>query len=560
MYLRQTSRKNKDGSTVRYLQLAHNVWDPEAGCAKAQVIYNFGRADQVDVEALRRLVQSISRFLSPEDALRTQAQLASQESAPLQWVESRPFGGAWLLAQLWERLGIPTAIQKALAERHLRSPVERAIFAMVANRCLAPASKLAVEKWVREEVALPSCPDLPVQQLYRAMDLLLQMQEPLQERVFFSVAHLLNLEVDLLFLDTTSTYFEGEDEDEQDKGLRRRGDSKDHRPDLPQVVIGLAVTRDGIPVRCWVWPGNTADVSVVQEVKRDLVGWKLGRVITVIDRGFTAEENLRDLQRAGGHYIAGEKMQSGKAAVEEALSRPGRYKTVKDNVEVKEIVVGDGEARKRYIVVRNPQEAARDKAKREEILKRINEELAAIGDLEGKAHSKAVCELVSHPVYGRYLKTDSKGRVKVNSTKIREEERLDGKYLLRTSDDTLTTEDVALGFKQLYEVEDALRTLKQTLELRPVYHRLEDRIRAHVLLCWLGLLLIRVAETRTGRQWRDLRSSLQRMHLGRFVGEHGEVEQRTATTEDQKQIFKALGVEDPPLFSHITMARQAAEA
>lgn len=560
MYLRQTSRKNKDGSTVRYLQLAHNVWDAQAGCAKAQVIYNFGRADQVDVDALRRLVQSISRFLSPEDALRTRAQLAGQESAPLQWVESRPLGGAWLLAQLWERLGIPIAIQKALAERNLRSPVERAIFAMVANRCLAPSSKLAVEKWVREEVALPGCPDLAVQQLYRAMDRLLQMQEPLQEQVFFSVATLLNLEVDLLFLDTTSTYFEVEDEDEKGKGLRRRGHSKDHRPDLPQVVIGLAVTRDGIPIRCWVWPGNTADVSVVQEVKRDLVGWKLGRVVTVIDRGFTSEENLRYLQRAGGHYIAGEKMQSGKADVEEALSRPGRYKTVKDNIEVKEIVVGDGEARTRYILVRNPREAARDKAKREEILKRIDEEMGAIGELAGKAHSKAACELVSHPVYGRYLKTDSKGRLKVNTAKIREDERLDGKYLLRTSDDTLSAEDVALGYRQLHEVEDAFRTLKQTLELRPVYHRLEDRIRAHVLLCWLGLLLIRVAETTTGRQWRDLRSSLQRVHLGRFEGDQGVVEQRTTTTPDQKQIFKTLGVEEPPLFNYITATHEAAKA
>jgi len=560
MYLRQTSRKNKDGSTIRYLQLAHNVWDAEAGCAKAQVIYNFGRADQVDVDALRRLMQSISRFLSPEDALRTQAQLAGHESAPLQWIESRPLGGAWVLAQLWERLGIPAAIQKALAERSLRSPVERAIFAMVANRCLAPSSKLAVERWVREEVALPGCPDVPVQQLYRAMDRLLAMQEPLQEQVFFSVATLLNLEVDLLFLDTTSTYFEVEDEDEKERGLRRRGHSKDHRPDLPQVVIGLAVTRDGIPVRCWVWPGNTADGTVVQEVKRDLVGWKLGRVVTVIDRGFTSEENLRYLQRAGGHYIAGEKMQSGKADVEEALSRPGRYKTVKDNIEVKEVIVGEGEARTRYILVRNPHEAARDKAKREEILKRIHEELAAIGDLEGKAHSKAVCELVSHPVYGRYLKTDSKGRLRVNTAKIREEERLDGKYLLRTSDDSLSAEDVALGYRQLYEVEDAFRTLKQTLELRPVYHRLDDRIRAHVLLCWLGLLLIRVAETRTGRQWRDLRSSLQRMHLGRFEGPQGVVEQRTATTADQKQIFKALEIDEPPLFNYIKATCQGPDA
>ncbi|MDI3281540.1 MAG: hypothetical protein QJR13_09240, partial [Bacillota bacterium] len=149
MYLRTTSRKNKDGSVVRYLQLAHNVWDSQAGCAKAQVLYNFGRVDQVDVEALRRLVRSISRFLSPEDALRAQAEAAGEDTSELRFEESRPIGGAWLLLRLWEQLGIPDAIQKSLAERAFRTDVEKAIFAMVANRCLAPSSKLAVEAWLR---------------------------------------------------------------------------------------------------------------------------------------------------------------------------------------------------------------------------------------------------------------------------------------------------------------------------------------------------------------------------------------------------------------------------
>lgn len=325
------------------------------------------------------------------------------------------------------------------------------------------------------------------------------------------------------------------------------------------MVIGLAVTREGIPVRCWVWPGNTADVSVIQEVKRDLTGWKLGRVVMVFDRGFTSEENLREVQRAGGHYIAGEKMQSGKASVAAALSRPGRYQRVRDNIEVKEVVVGDGEARKRYVVVRNPKEAARDKAKREDILRRIEEELKAIGELSGEDHTKAVCELVAHPVYGRYLVTDTKGRVRINQAKVREEERPDGKYLVRTSDDTLSAEDVALGYRQLAEVEDAFRTMKQRLELRPVYHRLEQRIRAHVLLCWLGLLLIRIAEVRTGKTWREIRAAMQRMHLGRFVGANGEVWQRTETTGEQKQILSALGISEPPRFFRVTAAPQQVE-
>jgi len=241
-----------------------------------------------------------------------------------------------------------------------------------------------------------------------------------------------------LYFDTTSTYFEIEDEDD----FRKNGLSKDHRPDLPQAVIGLSVTREGIPVRCWVWPGNTADMSVVQQVKNDLVDWKLGRVITVVDRGFSSEDNLKYLQRAGGHYIAGEKMRSGKGKTEQALSHPGRFKQVKDNLEVKEIIVGDGEARIRYILARNPKEVTRDKANRDKTINKIKAELAAIGELNGAPHTKAVCNLIAHPTYGRYLKTNKKGQPKLDQTKIKAEAKLDGKYLLRTSDDTISPEDV----------------------------------------------------------------------------------------------------------------------
>ena len=231
--------------------------------------------------------------------------------------------------------------------------MERAIFAMVANRALAPGSKRRVESWVKEDVAVPGLEEVSVYQLYRAMDFLLEAEEEMQREVYHSVAHLLNLEVDLLYFDTTSTYFEAEDPDQgegtssSDNGkrsstIRRLGHSKDRRPDLPQVVIGLAVTREGIPIRCWVWPGNTADMSLIRQVKQDLIGWKLGRVITVVDRGFTSEENLRVMQQAGGHHIAGERMRSGKADVEAALSRSGGYQEIASNLHIKEIIIGEG--------------------------------------------------------------------------------------------------------------------------------------------------------------------------------------------------------------------------
>lgn len=543
MYIRTIIRHNKDGTTTRYVQLAQNVWDPQAKCSVPQVVYSFGREEKLDKDALRRLARSIGRFLGPQEAPQTEDASPSLE---LRFMGSRPLGGAWALNGLWGQLGIGKAMEKLLAEHHYQTPVERALFALVANRALAPRSKLGVEEWVEEEVAIPGLPTVAVQQLYRAMDFLLEHQGEVQWQVFTSVADLLNLEVDLLYFDTTSTYFEVEDEEETGDGLRRRGYSKDHRPDLPQAVVGLAVTREGIPVRSWVWRGNTADVSVVAEVKKDLVGWKLGRVITVVDRGFVSEENLRELQKAGGHYIAGEKLRSGKEDTEAALSRGGRYRWVKEGVEVKEIVVGEGEARKRYVLVRNEKQAERDRAQREKLVERLEQELGQLKLLEGQHHTRACCALLSHPAYGRYLKADRGGRPHIDRGKLREEAHLDGKYLLSTSDDTLSAADVALGYKQLAEVERGFRSLKHDLDLRPVYHRLEERIRSHVLLCWLALLLVRVAENRTGETWGKLRHHLERLQLGEFGGPAGRVLRTSEPTPQHKTIFKALGVAEPP--------------
>lgn len=236
---------------------------------------------------------------------------------------------------------------------------------------------------------------------------------------------------------------------------------------------------------------------MIPQVKQDLIGWKLGRVITVVDRGFSSEENLRILQQAGGHYIAGEKMSAGKPTVEAALAHSGRFKTIRDNLEVKELVIGDGEARVRYVLVRNLAEVKRDAAIRNKHLETLAQELAKLKELNGDAHTKAHCRLYSHPVYKRYLKMDKHGNLKIGRQVVKEAERLDGKYLIRTSDDTLSVEDIALGYKQLMEVEAAFRTLKTTLDLRPVYHRKDERIRSHVLLCWLAILLVRLAEVET---------------------------------------------------------------
>jgi transposase len=544
MYLRRISRKNKNGSETAYLQLAHNEWDPQARCAKAKVIYSFGREDELDRAALKRLVESISRYLAPGEAIRAQG---SAGRTDIEYVSSRSFGGVWALEGLWKQLGMAKLISQLFRGKERHANLERLLFAMVANRALSPSSKLAMEDWVKDDAYIEGLPSLNSDQLYRAMDELLGVKDGLEEQVYWAAADLMNLEVDLLYFDTTSSYFEVEgSEIPEGDALRKPGYSKDKRPDLAQVVIGMAVTREGIPVRSWVWPGNTADMSVVEEVKRDLVGWKLGRVISVMDRGFSSEENLRTLQRTGGHYIVGEKMRSGKPETEEALSKGGRYHRIRDNLQVKEILIGDGEGRRRLLLAFNPREAEKQRKEREAILKALAEELGSIRQLPDALHTKAMCRLRTHGLYSKYLTQLKDGTLKISQAAVREAERYDGKYLIRTSDDTLSSEDAVLGYKQLADVEDAFRTLKTTLVLRPMYHRLEDRIRSHILLCWLALLLVRVAEVRTGDSWRNIRRELERLHIGFFKSRDGSFYQTTNLTSNQSTILKGLGVEKPP--------------
>lgn len=548
MYVRSIRRKNRDGTEVEYVQLAHNVWDPKKGQARAQVFYSFGRREEVDLAGVRRLVRSLTRLLDESEAGEVQAKLEGLTG--LEYVGSRPAGGGYLLRRVWEKLGLHRLIEGRVRERRFRTDVEHAVFAMVANRALAPSSKWGIPEWVREDVALPGVEGVGAQHCYRAMDLLHACGAELQKDVFSAVADVLNLEVDVLFLDTTSTYFETEEESE----LKKYGHSKDHRPDLPQIVIGMAVTRDGIPVRVWVFPGNTNDATTVQRVKDDLRGWRLNRVVWVFDRGFTSAENLREFQKGGGHYIAGERLRDGQDVHEQALSRQGRYQKVNDSVEVKEVVVGEGEARRRFILVRNPDQKKRDEAQRNEALDALKEELRAVQKLGIRERDERYGQLKADARLGRCLTRDARGVPCVDKAKVHDEERLDGKYLLSTSDDTLATEDVALGYKQLLLIEDAWRTLKTTLDLRPVYHRRDDRIEAHVLLCWLALLVVRVIERATDQTWARTRRELQRLTLGEFRGPHGLVQRYATPTAAQTAVLKAVGVDPPPRFLRLQSA------
>ena len=565
MYLRESRRRNKDGTVVSYLQLAHNERHPRTGSPVAKVIHNFGRADLVDPEALRRLVASISRFVEPEQAA------AAAAAGEVEVLDSRRLGGAWVLDRLWERLEIGQAIRRAAEGRRLDGEAaERVIFALAAQRALEPASKLAATRWVAERVFIEGCPGFSDDAAYRAMDFLLAALEEIAAEIFYSVAHLLNLDVNIVFVDTTSTYWEmevaaelaevaGDGEDDslpEQEGARLFGHSKDYRDDLPQVVIAMAVTRDGIPVRCWTFPGNTGDQKIIRKVKDDLAGWNLRRLVWVADRGFASQANRAYLAKGGGHYIHAEKLRNTNAEAAAALSRQGRYRAVAGNLRVKEVWVParDAGARaERFVVCHNPEQAWRDQLVRDRLVTHLEGLIGGSDAWAQRRRDELAGSLRDKPGLRRFLRRTPRGLLRIDKTAIAREAGLDGKWLLRTNDDTLTPDDLAAAYKQLVAVERGWRDMKGALRLRPACHYREDRIRAHVQLCWLALLLIRVAETGTSDTWRNIRHELDRMHLVTLATADGRVAQRSVATPGQQAILHALDLREPPKFLDFTL-------
>lgn len=547
MYLRTTRRRNKDGSTVCYYALAENVRHPERGYVEAKVVHSFGRADQLDKAALERLIHSIRRVLDDTGGtpIDVQARVGTIEIE-----DSFDLGVTHVARALWAKLGIGDAIKKQVHENKLKAPHEAALLAMTAQRLDRPGSKLAChERWL-DRVWLPEAEDLGLYQLYRAMDILAEHGDAIEEEVFWNSADLFKLDVDLVFYDATTAWFECDEEDVAShewrglkfEPLRKRGHSKEGRDNDPQVVIALAVTREGVPVRSWVFPGNTSDVTTVAKIKDDLRGMKLGRTLFVGDAGMYSAANLEELSKGAGRYILATPIRRIKEIKDEVLSHPGRYADIATNLRAKEVIIGDGERRRRYILCLNEEEADRQKWRRAETLKTLEAELETLK----KDHPKAACRLVSSKRYGRYLGLDDKGRPYLDREKVKRAEHLDGKFVLTTNDDTLSVADIALGYKGMWIIESCFRKMKTTgLEVRPMFHWMPQRITAHVKLCVLALMIQRAAELAIELPWNRLTTILAPLKAVKYQSEGKTILQASKIRPETAEIFKKLDISKP---------------
>jgi putative ubiquitin-RnfH superfamily antitoxin RatB of RatAB toxin-antitoxin module len=545
MYLRSTKRKNKDGSTVEYYQLAHNERHPQTRKPVAKIIHNFGRADQLDRQELVRLCNSIARVcgLIVTDPI-DPATLSIGFGEGLKIQQTRALGCPLVIEKLWERLGLRKTLKDIERAAGVQVPYERALLAMVANRLCEPESKLGVwDRWL-STVYLPSCQGLKLRHMYEAMDLLHAHAEQVEKTVFFQTANLFNLEVDLIFYDTTTASFHVDQEDDEGAGLRKFGHSKEGFW-APQVVVALAVTREGIPVRSWVLPGNTADVSTVERVRADLRGWNLGRAMFVADSGMNSEDNRSELAKACGKYLLACRMAGVADIKRDVLTKRGRYTVFRDNLHAKEVIVGDGERRKRYILCYNPKEAKRQRRHRQMTVELLEDELQRHKDNSSTA--QWAIELLASRRFKRYLRILKSGQVRIDRASIREAEKYDGKWVIETNDDTISLEDAACGYKGLMVIERCFRSLKRTqIRMTPMYHWASRRIEAHVKICVLSLLIERIAELQCGQPWHRIRRALERLQVTEFLDLNHRVLMRNELSSETRKTFNLLKIKAPP--------------
>jgi hypothetical protein len=538
------ARVKKSGK-FEYLQVVHN--ERIEGKVRQRVIATLGRLDVLkETGQLDGLLESLGRF---SDHVTVINALKQNQITPS---SSRHIGPTLVFGKLWERLGLPNILRRLLAGRKFSFPLERVVFITVVHRLLKSGSDRAAEHWCRR-YEFGDIDDLDLQHFYRTMGWLGEplpadqqpkeksllgprLRKDLIEEAMFRKRRDLFTGLRLVFLDTTSIYFEGEG-----GNIGRRGYSKDHRPDLNQVVVAVVMDDEGKPVCCEMLPGNTADIkTLVPVVDRLRSRFDIQDVCIVADRGMISEGTIAQLEQRKIRYILGARLRNVKEIRETVLSRGGRYREVhgpRENkkspspLKVKQVTVND----RRYIVCHNEEQARKDKADREAILKKLAEQLRQGGK-----------SLVGNKGYRKYLCEVKGGAFQIDAAKVKGAARFDGKWVLRTDTD-LPPEDVALKYKDLLLVEDTFRTVKSVLETRPIYHKCDDTIRGHVFCSFLALVLLKELEASMqdrgwSMEWKRLRDELDELQQLQMVIGDKRFLVRTPPIGDTGKAIQAVGV------------------
>jgi hypothetical protein len=536
----RVKRSVQASGSYEYLQIVESVRDGER--IRQRVVANLGRRDRLVAEgALDGLLVSLGKF---SERLRVVEKVRTEG---IQAHAARSWGPALVFERLWQQQGVDALLRELACRRQFEFDPERVAFALALQR-LSPVggSDLQGSSWVHT-VECRGFADIELHHMYRTVGWLSEVREELEKALFMRDRDLFSQTLDLVFIDTTSTFIYRREETR----LRRRGYSRDRMPDYPQVVICLAVDRHGWPVAWDLLPGNTADtVAFVAMIKKLRERFRIGRVVVVADRGMISKDTIALLQghaEAPFDFILGCKMRRQKEVTEEVLSRAGRFQPVgeKGNLEVKEVVV-DG---RRYVVCRNPLEAKRDAVAREAIVNKLEEAL-----------SHGPKTVIGNVGFKRFVRV-AKGAVSIDHDAVERDARLDGKFVLRTSTE-LSAAEVALAYKSLWRVERAFRETKSTLEVRPVFHHCDDTTIGHIVGCFLGLRLEvdlqrRLDERGVEVSWPDLMRDLEQVKAVEVTLDGQRYRLRTDLRGQAAAAFAAAGVRPPRLVSSIDATDEA---
>jgi transposase len=543
------ARVKKSGK-YQYLQIVEN--HKEGKKVKQSVIATVGRLDRLHSKGrVETLIRSLSKYSEKVLLILSNK---SDVSA-----KGKKIGPHLIFERLWSELGINEAIKRFLKGRKFEFDVERAIFLTVLHRLMVSGSDRSCDKWRRDYV-IEGIDEIELHHMYRAMAFLGEelsdqrdatpfsprcMKDLIEEDIFFTQRDLFS-GLDLVFFDTTSIYFEGEGGELGEKGF-----SKDHRPDLNQMVVGAVIDDNGRPICCEMWPGNTADVkTLLPIIDRIRNRFTIGRFCIVADRGMISAETIEELESPERNipYILGARMRKVKEVKLEVLSRSGRYtevypegKTSKDPspLQVKEVRV-DGN---RYIVCLNTRQARKDAKDREAIIASLKEQI-----------KRGPKSLVGNKGYRKYLKVQ-RDSVTIDLEKVKYESRFDGKWVLKTNMD-LSPEQVALKYKELWMVERVFRDIKTMLETRPVFHQRGDTIRGHVFCSFLALVLRKELQRRLDTsgyvfEWSDIKQDLKALQEI-LIEENGKcLAIRSQCIGTCGKVFQAVGVAVPPTIREI---------
>jgi transposase len=545
--------RSKPVGSYRYLQIVHSV--REGKKIRQQVIATLGRLDLLESSGqLERLMRSGLRHCE------SIAVLDAHAAGEIEPVAIRRIGPDLVFARLWKECGIPEVLRSILKERHYEFDVERAIYLTVLHRLFASGSDRAAERW-REDYLIPGTEGLDLHHLYRAMaflgDAIEELEKPtgavrctkdLVEEALFDRRRDLFSEVELVFFDTTSLYFEG-----QGGEIGQRGHNKDHRPDLKQMVVGMAVDVEGCPICCEMWPGNTADVTtLVPIVKRMRERFRLREITVVADRGMMSQKTLEALEGSDPPvgYIIGVRMRRQKEVNLSVLrSRKQWLEIVPERsnakdpapLKIKEVWVEN----RRYVVCLNEEERRKDAHDREAIVVHLKEQLRQ-GDKS----------LVGNKGYRRYLKVQGDHHFAIDEKQIKTEARYDGLWVLRTN--TLyNAETVAHVYKALWTVEDIIRTTKSIMDTRPIYHRCNETIRGHVFCSFLALLLKTELERRMKFadlkcEWAQVIRGLEALQQVEANFQEKRFVLRSQLTSEASAALRATGVAAPPTLRELS--------